>query len=118
MKMYEQLGAFTPDKLFAGEEIPILKKAITLEAGQGILDRGTVLYRDGGVYKAVAAAADAAEAVLADMVDTSGSQELAVAYISGYFNEGAMIFGGGLSYSDFELPLRRLGIFARNVQEV
>jgi len=117
MKMYQQTGEFVPDKLFAGEEIPVLRKAITLATGQGVLARGAVLFNDGGVYKIVSAATNTAEAVLTDEVDTSEKQELAVAYITGHFNAGALVFGGGLSYADFELPLRRLGIYARKVQE-
>ena len=41
--LVQNLGSFTPDNLFAGHEIPVLVKGVTLEAGQGELKRGTVL---------------------------------------------------------------------------
>lgn len=48
--MYEEIGTFTPDKLIAGNDIPLLTKSVTLLAGQGALARGTVL---GLITKAV-----------------------------------------------------------------
>jgi len=41
--LVQNLDSFTPDNLFAGHEIPVLVKGVTLEAGQGELKRGTVL---------------------------------------------------------------------------
>ncbi len=41
--LVQNLDSFTPDNLFAGHEIPVLAKGVTLEAGQGELKRGTVL---------------------------------------------------------------------------
>ena len=41
--LVQNLDSFTPDSLFAGHEIPVLVKGVTLEAGQGELKRGTVL---------------------------------------------------------------------------
>jgi len=41
--LVQNLDSFTPDNLFAGHEIPVLVKGVTLEADQGELKRGTVL---------------------------------------------------------------------------
>jgi len=41
----EHRNKLYPDNLFAGHEIPVLVKGVTLEAGQGELKRGTVLAR-------------------------------------------------------------------------
>lgn len=41
--LVQNIDSFTPDNLFAGHEIPVLTKGVKLEAGQGMLARGTVL---------------------------------------------------------------------------
>jgi len=48
--LVQNIDSFAYDNLFAGHEIPVLTKGVTLEAGQGKLVRGTVL---GKVTKAV-----------------------------------------------------------------
>jgi hypothetical protein len=48
--LVQNIDSFAYDNLFAGHEIPVLVKGVTLEAGQGKLVRGTVL---GKVTKAV-----------------------------------------------------------------
>lgn len=41
--LVQNIDSFAYDNLFAGHEIPVLTKGVTLEAGQGKLVRGTVL---------------------------------------------------------------------------
>jgi len=41
--LYSTLDTFTPDKLFAGNDVPVLVKGVTLKGGQGVLRRGSVL---------------------------------------------------------------------------
>ncbi len=50
MSNYEVTGSITPDKLFAGPEVEVLTKVITLKSGQGTLKRGSVI---GEIAKAV-----------------------------------------------------------------
>jgi len=49
-ELVQNLGSFVPDNLIVDRSVPILTKAVTLEAGQGTLQRGTVL---GKVTKAI-----------------------------------------------------------------
>ena len=48
--LVQNIDSFAYDNIFAGHEIPVLVKGVTLEVGQGELKRGTVL---GKVTKAV-----------------------------------------------------------------
>jgi len=108
--------SFTPDNLFAGHEIPVLVKGVTLEAGQGELKRGTVLGKvtATGKYKAVNSAnedgSEVADCILADDVDTTAGDVTAVAYKTGYFNRKALVFGGDDTADTHEQTLRMLGI--------
>jgi hypothetical protein len=43
MSFYGEIGNCTPDKLIAGENVPINVKGVTVATGQGTLARGTVL---------------------------------------------------------------------------
>jgi len=109
--------SFTPDNLFAGHEIPVLVKGVTLEAGQGELKRGTVLGKVAatGKYKAVNSAnedgSEVADCILADDNDTTTGDATAVAYRTGHFNRKAIIFGGNDTAEMHEQTLRALGIY-------
>ncbi len=117
VQLYSTIDVFVPDNLIAGNEVPLLVKAVTLQAGQGVLKRGTVL----GIITATGLAvpvnnantdgSQIADCILADDVDTTGGNVVAEAYISGYFNRKALIFGGDDTASDHEARLRELGIF-------
>jgi len=108
--------SFTPDNLFAGHEIPVLVKGVTLEAGQGELKRGTVLGKvtATGKYKAVNSAnedgSEVADCILADDTDTTAGDVTAVAYRTGHFNRKALLFGGDDTAETHEHTLRTLGI--------
>jgi len=109
--------SFTPDNLFAGHEIPVLVKGVTLEAGQGELKRGTVLGKVAatGKYKVVNSAnedgSEVADCILADDTDTTTGDATAVAYRTGHFNRKALIFGGNDTAEMHEQTLRALGIY-------
>lgn len=117
MDLYSTLDTFTPDNLIAGNEVPLLTKAVTLQGGQGVVKRGTVL----GIITATGLAvpvnnanADGsqnADCILADDVDTTGGNVVAEAYRSGHFNRKALVFGGDDTVADHEARLRELGIF-------
>ena len=49
-ELVQNLGSFVPDNLIVDGSVPVLTKAVKLDAGQGILQRGTVL---GKITKAV-----------------------------------------------------------------
>lgn len=116
-QLYSTLDAFTPDNLIAGNEIPLLTKAVTLQGGQGVIKRGTVLgiITASGLAVLVNSAntdgSQVADSILADDVDATGGNVVAEAYISGHFNRKALIFGGTDTVGKHETRLRELGIF-------
>lgn len=116
--MYSNLDTYTPDNLIAGNDVPVLTKAVKLQANQGVLKRGTVL----GIITATGLAVPVnsantdgsqnADCILAVDVDTTGgSNVVAEAYRSGHFNRQALIFGGDDTATDHEERLRELGIY-------
>lgn len=116
-QLFSNLDSFTPDNLFAGNDVPVLTKAVTLQGGQGVLKRGTVL----GIITASGLAvkvnsgntdgSQTAQYILAEDVDTTDGDVSAIAYRSGHFNRQALIFGGTDTAEQHETRLRELGIF-------
>lgn len=120
--LYENLGEFTPDNIFAGSEVPFLVKGIKIGPGK-TLKRGTVIAikTDDNLADIVdSSKSDGLQnpyAILADDVDTteldpSETENISV-YISGYFNSSALTVLESDDIADFELELRKLGIFIR-----
>lgn len=115
--LYSTIDTMTPDSLIAGTEVPQMVKAVTLQAAQGTVKRGTVL----GIITATSLAvkvnnanadgSQTANCILTKDVDTTGGNIVAEAYISGHFNRKALIFGGDDTAVDHEAKLRELGIF-------
>lgn len=117
----ETIGQTTPDNLFAGHEVPVLVKGVTLARGQGVLERGTVV----GIVtasklakKVLSTAADGSQiayGILTDTIDTGdGTATVDVkttAYVSGRFNSLSLKFGGTDTAANHEGKLRELGIF-------
>ncbi|HOV79372.1 MAG TPA: head decoration protein [Bacillota bacterium] len=115
--LFSNLDTFTPGELIAGNNVPILVKAVTLQANQGVVKRGTVLgiiTASGLAVPVNSANSDGsqnADCILADDVDTTGGNVVAETYRSGHFNRKALIFGGDDTAADHEDRLRELGIF-------
>lgn len=115
--MYKKVGEFTPDKLIAGNELPILTEEIKLAKAQGVVKRGTVVgivTTDGTAKPVDSAQSDGTQlpyAILTDDVDTAGAADVVTtAYTTGLFNASALIFGGSDDVSKHKLELRKLGI--------
>lgn len=120
--LYENLGEFTPDNLFAGSEVPFLVKGLTIGSGKK-LKRGTVIAikTDDNLADIVdSSKSDGLQnpyGILTDDIDTteldpSETENISV-YISGYFNSSALTVLETDDIADFELELRRNGIFIR-----
>lgn len=117
---YGVIGEFDFDSLIAGEKVPVIPTGVTLAAGQGVLQRGTLL----GVVTA------SGLAVLCDNTKSDGSQvpkyilgtttdtgasgatlnAPALAYQSGTFNRAAVITANNQPLSAFENQLRQYNI--------
>lgn len=116
---------FTPDKLFVvGSAFPVVTQAITIEAGAGVLKRGTVLgmvtatrkYRP--VNSTATDGSQEADCVLAEDVDATTADVNATAYFTGEFNESALIFGGTDTADTHRRTLRKIGIFLHKTVSV
>ena len=96
-RLDENLGAVGFDNLINGINPPAEVFSVELAAGQGVLERGTLLATaDGGMVKISAATTGKANAVLADTVDTGeGDAVVATAYRTGHFNTNGLIVADG-----------------------
>lgn len=101
------------DNLFAATQVmPVVADKLTV-AKSGALKRGTLLTAAGA---AVTAAADV-YAVLAEDVDTTDAAKDAAVYLTGEFNQNALIVStpsaGTLAVADCKAAARKIGIFIK-----
>ena len=138
MKMYEQIGEFTPDSLMVSPDFPILKAGIGLKPGYGVLKRGSLIVKaaDGSGYLAgtevtvttgegESAKTEAVElsvfGILTDDVDTGTDQTEtdnipATVYQTGEFNREAVKVASSATVGAFEDEMKKISIFLRSVQ--
>lgn len=138
MKMYEQIGEFTPDSLIVSPDFPILKSGIGLKPGYGVLKRGSLIVKapDGSGYLAgtkvtvTTGEGDSAKTedvkmsvfgILTDDTDTGTDKTAtdnipAVVYQTGEFNPGAVKVASGATVGQFEDEMKKISIFLRAVQ--
>lgn len=109
------------DNLFVAGVMPVVTDTVTLKAGAAYL-RGTVLgiITAGGLAVDVdSSASDGSEApyaVLADDTDATTDDTKAVVYMTGEFNQNALIFGGTDTMTTHKKALRSLGIYTKAMQ--
>lgn len=117
----EVIGSVGYDNLFNGLTPGAEVFSVQLAAGQGVLERGTLLAAaDGGMVMISDATTGKANAVLADPVDTgTGEAVHAVAYRTGHFNANALIVAEGyeITAADKE-ALRVVGILISDAVEI
>ena len=138
MKMYEQIGEFTPDSLIVSPDFPILKSGIGLKPGYGVLKRGSLIAKaaDGSGYLAgtevtvttgegenakTEAAKMSVFGILTDDTDTGTDKTVtdnipAVVYQTGEFNPEAVKVASGATVGEFEDEMKKISIFLRSVQ--
>ena len=124
MKMYEQIGEFTPDSLIVSPDFPILKSGIGLKPGYGVLKRGSLIAKaaDGSGYLAGTEAAETSVfGILTDDTDTGTDKTVtdnipAVVYQTGEFNPEAVKVADGATVGEFEDEMKKISIFLRAVQ--
>lgn len=111
---------YSPDDLFAGDNVEPVTRDETIVSGQN-LTRGTVLGKitaSGKLAIVDDAQADGTEApyaVLAEDTDASGGDKVAPVYMAGEFNEAALTFGGDDTAADHRDALRDLGIHLKTI---
>ena len=111
-QLCNKVGSSSADNLIAKIHPAAETIGVTIPAGSGIVKRGTVLALNGGAYSVLAAATTGkANCVLADDVDATDSDVVAVAYRCGHLNRNALIVAEGytLTAADIE-ELRKGGI--------
>lgn len=135
MKMYEQIGEFKPDSLIAGNEFPIMKVGIGLKAGQGVLQRGSLIIKSAdkagyiagttqttgsGENEKTEAVKGSIFGILTDDIDTgtdaSADNIPVTCYQTGEFNREAVLVSGEAAVEDYEDDMKRVGIYLRSVQ--
>ena len=118
-RLDENLGSVGYDNLFNGLEPGAEVFSVQIAAGQGKLERGTLLAKtDGGMVKISAATTGKANAVLADDIDATEAVT-AVAYRTGHFNANNLIVANGyeITAADKE-ALRVAGILISDAVEL
>ena len=96
-RLDENLGSVGYDNLINGVNPGAEVFSVQIAAGQGVLERGTLLATaEGGMVKISSATTGKANAVLADAVDTgNGEAVTGIAYRTGHFNANALIVADG-----------------------
>lgn len=109
MAMKEVMDAPKMDNLFSATQIfPVVPDVLTV-AKIGALKRGQLLTAAG----AKVTAANAVYAVLAEDIDTTDAAKDAPVYLTGEFNESALITDGTLAVSACKADARKIGIFIK-----
>ena len=123
-RLDENLGGVGFDNLIADSYPPTDVFSVQLVAGQGILERGTLLARkdDGTMEMIGTETTGKANAVLSDPVDTGDTEGEAVpgiAYRTGHFNTNRLIVAEGytITAADRE-ALRVAGILTSEAVEI
>lgn len=124
-RLDENLGGVGFDNLIADSYPPADVFSVQLAAGQGILERGTLLARkdDGTMEMIGTETTGKANAVLSDPVDTGDSAEgetvPGIAYRTGHFNTNRLIVAEGyeITAADRE-ALRTAGILTSDAVEI
>lgn len=124
-RLDENLGSVGFDNLIADSYPPADVFSVQLTAGQGILERGTLLARkdDGTMEMIGTETTGKANAVLSDPVDTGDSAEgetvPGIAYRTGHFNTNRLIVAEGyeITAADRE-ALRTAGILTSDAVEI
>ena len=117
MKMFEQIGEFTPDSLITSEDFSILKE------GQGVLKRGSLIVKSekAGYLAGTADIEGKIFGILTDDTDTgadaAGDNIPAVCYQTGNFNRAAVIVAESATVDTYEDDMKAVSLFLRNVQK-
>lgn len=118
-RLDENLGYVGYDNLVNGIAPGAEVFSVQIAAGQGVLERGTLLAStDGGMVKISAATTGKANAVLAEAVDATEAVT-GIAYRTGHFNANALIVADGyeITAADKE-ALRVAGILISDAVEL
>ena len=112
--LVNKVGETSQDNLIARLFPRAMTTAIKLAQGDGVLERGTVITRDGKIMEAEGDPAY----ILAEPVDVTEANAVAVVYRSGNFNPNAVIVKDGYKLTDDDKDaLRKYDIVFTNMME-
>ena len=120
-RLDENLGAVGFDNLIHSATPSAEVFSVELAAGQGVLERGTLLASaEGGMVMIDTETTGKANAVLADTVDTGeGAAVVATAYRTGHFNKNGLKVAEGYEITDEDKEaLRVAGILISDAVEI
>lgn len=112
----ENLGASTPDNLFAGADIAAHGGSITLGSGQGVLKKGSVIALNTSNKGVILSSATGLKpyGILCSDVDAT-TETVAEVWLTGRFNKNRLHVAEGYTMTaDNLLALRNGGIFVEN----
>jgi hypothetical protein len=114
-----EFGSVQPRTIFAGTEIPALTTSITIASGEGKLDVGAligVVEADGKgklVDKEATDGSKVAKYVLAEPVDATSADVVALVWKTGIFNYDILAVAEGDTVENHADELREVGIHYR-----
>ena len=109
MANFETMAGVSYDELFAGTEVAVLTKNVTVASG-GNIKRGTILSVNASGKAEVTASGKTALYVAAEDVDASAADTVGTVYTAGYFNREKLIVAAGDTVDAHEEELRSVGI--------
>lgn len=121
MPISEELGTYTPDNLIAGHKMPIVTDSVTVISGQKLI-RGTVvglITASGKAKKLDSASSDGSEkfyGILAEDVDATLADSVGAVYLTGEFNQSALVLGGTTTAASVKAAARYAGVFFRTAK--
>lgn len=109
----KKIGEMKQDNLFASAAVKTVSGSATIAAGEGVLERGTVLSKGSdGKCKVISAATGLTPyGILTDDVDAT-SEVVAEVYLTGIFNKNALKVADGYTLTAADITaLRNGGIY-------
>ncbi len=121
--LFKNEKEYIPDSLIVSTKVGLVVKGAKLAPKQGILKRGTLIGQaaDNLFYvtgKDVSGTKTGVTGILTDDTDTGNSSAtesvIVNQYVTGEFNKDALIIDTSVDLDDYEVELRKLGIFMQN----
>ena len=122
MASLEKVTGVAYDELFAGPEIPVMTKNVTIKSGS-IVVRGQLLSIDSDTDKVIptpaaggGTPAGVAVYIAKEAVDASTADKVATVYTSGYFNREKLVAVTNDTVSGHEAELRDVNIILSSLK--
>lgn len=112
----ENVGACTPEFLFASSKYPVSKALMPIASGEGVLTRGTALALNAAGKCVILGTADATAAyILAEDIDAKAADVTAEVYRTGHFIKNALTVKAEYTMTDADVEaFRKVGIILDN----